>query len=593
MPLFQWNATFDTGHPVIDQQHRKLVHLINQLDEAVAIRLDGCFPKGLLQQLTDYTQYHFSTEEALMQQCSSVPKAQALSHREEHAAFIHQLSAFSIETDDESKVQQLLCYLVEWLGNHILITDKEMVSFFNTDACSTHPDVIATADKQLLEALYESEARFRLLADSAPALLWLSDERGERTFFNQTWLDLTGAAKSDVMQDGWEQLIHADERADYQACYNSAHQQQQPYDVEFRIRAKEGGYCWLHEKAVPRTLSNGSFIGMIGSSMDVTVLKEAHQLQQSLNDELHVRVDARTQDLVDKNKQLRAFHLKLQQEKYQQAKLIGQLQDARQHLIQTEKMAAIGHLAAGVAHEINNPIGYVNSNITTLEGYVGDLVRLLDGYASMEGSLEQHPDYAVFCSLKEKISPAYLVGDIKDLIEESKEGLGRVKQIVQGLKDFSRSETNDWQYADIHDCLDTTLNVARNEIKYKAKIIKDYGDLPEVECLPHQLNQVFMNILVNAAQAIEAQGCITLRTRATHGIVTVEITDDGGGIAAENLNNIFNPFFTTKPVGLGTGLGLSISYDIVQQHQGTLTVDSHLGEGTTFKIELPIAPLTR
>ncbi len=265
------------------------------------------------------------------------------------------------------------------------------------------------------------------------------------------------------------------------------------------------------------------------------------------------------------------------------------LEDTQQQLLQSEKMASIGQLAAGVAHEINNPIGYVHSNLGSLEGYVNDIFRMLEVYAGVERS---HPGEATIFAeakaLREKLDIDFLKDDVHALLAETREGIGRVKKIVQDLKDFSRTGAEDeWQWADLHKGIDSTLNIVNNEIKYKAKVVKEYGTLPEIECLPSQLNQVFMNLLVNASHAIEAQGTITVRTGADESSLWVSVSDTGSGIAPENLKRIFEPFFTTKPVGKGTGLGLSLSYSILQKHGGRLEVESELGRGTTFRITLP------
>ena len=266
-----------------------------------------------------------------------------------------------------------------------------------------------------------------------------------------------------------------------------------------------------------------------------------------------------------------------------------QLKEAQAQLLQSEKMASIGQLAAGVAHEINNPIGYVHSNLGSLEGYIQDIFRILEVYAEVERDHpEQAPLFAGVKAMRQKLDIDFLKEDVHALLGETREGIGRVKKIVQDLKDFSRTGAEDeWQWADLHRGIDSTLNIVNNEIKYKAKVVKEYGTLPEIECLPSQLNQVFMNLLVNAAHAIDAQGTITVRTGADADSLWVEIADTGSGIAPENLTRIFEPFFTTKPVGKGTGLGLSLSYSIVQKHGGRIEVDSARGRGTTFRITLP------
>ncbi len=264
------------------------------------------------------------------------------------------------------------------------------------------------------------------------------------------------------------------------------------------------------------------------------------------------------------------------------------LEDTQNQLLQSEKMASIGHLAAGVAHEINNPIGFVYSNLGTLGTYMRDIFALLEAYEAMERAPGADKVQAVR-HLKDRIDLAFLRNDIVELMSESRDGITRVKKIVQDLKDFShQGGDEDWQWALLHDGLDTTLNIVNNEIKYKAKVVKEYGDIPEIQCLSSQINQVLMNILVNAAHAIESDGIITIRTAERDGEVRVEVSDTGSGIAPEHLTRIFDPFFTTKPVGKGTGLGLSLSYSIVQKHHGRIEVESELGKGTTFRVCLPV-----
>jgi signal transduction histidine kinase len=259
------------------------------------------------------------------------------------------------------------------------------------------------------------------------------------------------------------------------------------------------------------------------------------------------------------------------------AEINARLTHAQAQLEQSGRMAAIGQLAAGVAHEINNPIGYVYSNVGTLEGY---MERLLGRLTSSLGpvALEADP------GLRE------LVEDVPALLAETREGLDRVRKIVQDLKDFSRGgEHDEWEWADLNAGLQSTLNIANNEIRYKGRLVRQLGPLPEVQCLPSQLNQVFLNLVVNAAHAIERGGEIRVSTAQEGDRVRIEVADDGCGIPEEIRDRIFEPFFTTKPVGQGTGLGLSLSYAIVRKHRGTIEVRSAPGAGTTFSIALPIA----
>lgn len=265
----------------------------------------------------------------------------------------------------------------------------------------------------------------------------------------------------------------------------------------------------------------------------------------------------------------------------EQNALQAQLEQANRQLLQSEKLAAIGQLAAGVAHEINNPVGYVYSNLQSLDSYLSDLFRLTEAVGRAE-SLED------LKTIKHNIDYEFLRDDLKALLVESKEGIERVKTIIAAMRDFSHIEEEEFKPADIHRGIETTLNLVNNELKYKAKVIRDFGDLPDVECIISQVNQVVMNLLVNAAHAIEGFGTITIRTRRQGNFAVIEIEDNGKGIAPEHLNRVFEPFFTTKPVGKGTGLGLSLSFNIIEKHEGELLVESIQGKGTCFRIKLPL-----
>jgi two-component system NtrC family sensor kinase len=265
----------------------------------------------------------------------------------------------------------------------------------------------------------------------------------------------------------------------------------------------------------------------------------------------------------------------------------SRLEEAQNQLLQSEKMASIGQLAAGVAHEINNPVGFVNSNLTSLKRYVDGLLKLVATYEASEGALapDQQKNVAL---VKKEVDLEYLREDLPALLAESADGLGRVKRIVQDLKDFSRVDNADWSQADLNAGLDSTLNVVNSEVKYKAEIRKQYSVLPPVRCLAAQLNQVFMNFIVNAAHAIEEHGVITLSTGHAGDWVWVEVADTGCGMSAEVQKRIFEPFYTTKPVGKGTGLGLSLSFSIVQKHKGVIKVRSEPGKGSALRVWIPV-----
>jgi len=265
---------------------------------------------------------------------------------------------------------------------------------------------------------------------------------------------------------------------------------------------------------------------------------------------------------------------------------IDERKQLESQLVQSEKLASLGQLAAGVAHEINNPVGFISSNLGALDGYFKQLQQMLDAYRQAEAAIGDDQLEA----LRQRLDLDFLREDIPTLIRESKEGIGRVAQIVKDLKDFSRVDNDqNWQWANLQQGIDSTLNIVASELKYKADVIKHYAPLPEIECLASQLNQVVMNLVINAAQAIGPErGTITISNGVEGESIWLEVADNGCGIAPDALQNIFDPFFTTKPVGEGTGLGLSLSYGIVKKHHGEISVSSELGKGTTFRVVLPI-----
>ncbi|ADE11539.1 histidine kinase [Sideroxydans lithotrophicus ES-1] len=492
---FVWDDKFNTGVETVDEQHHKLVDLINQLG-AISTHQSGTNElDDILNELASYTAYHFSVEEKLMKQ-SGVDAAHQDAHLKAHQHFTAQvLLAAKILMDgadvSSQMVPSLLKYLTNWLVQHILGADKRMTQEVlalqagasHEEATRKATDFMTQASNVLLEALNEMYGRL-----------------GDKTL--------------EVIQKNQE-------------------------------------------------------------------LEKEHEALQALNEQLEERVKQRTASLEQANRKLMASNEELKQ-------LNERFESTQNQLLQSEKMASIGQLAAGVAHEINNPVGFVNSNMGTLGKYITSMFRVIDAYAAAESGNDGSALEAV-ARVKQEVDFPYLVEDIPNLLQESQDGLARVKRIVQDLKDFSHVDESNWQHANIEHGIDSTLNVVNNELKYKAEVVKEYAGLPDVECMPSQLNQVFMNLLVNAAHAIDKQGTITVRT----GIkgddeIWVEVQDTGKGIAPEHINRIFDPFFTTKPVGQGTGLGLSLSYGIVQKHHGRIEVKSEVGKGSTFRVCLPV-----
>ena len=425
-----------------------------------------------------------------------------------------------------------------------------------------------TERKRVEKSLLESEEKFRVMSASAQDAIIMIDNDGNISFWNAAAEKIFGHTELEALGKNLHLLLTP---------------------ARFREAAGKG---FAHF----RQSGEGALIGKTLELMALHKNGNEFQIELSLS---AVNISGRWQAIgiirnITERKQVEV-QLVAQYEHVERinAQLLEanqQLKQAQGQLMQSEKMAAIGLLAAGVAHEINNPIGYVNSNLGTLEKYLADIFVALDKYEAAETLLDtNNPTIEDLLQFKKKADLKYIREDTKSLLAESHQGLERVKKIILDLKEFSHADSDDqWMWADIHHGLDSTLNVVWNELKYKCEVIKEYGTLPKIYQLPSELNQVFMNLLVNAAQAIEVRGTITLRTGQEGDRIWVEVSDTGKGIPAKDFPRLFDPFFTTKPVGKGTGLGLSVSYKIVEKHHGKIEVHSEVGKGSTFRVWLPV-----
>lgn len=491
---FIWDAKFNTGVGVVDEQHHKLVDIINRLGAISAQQTSAAELNAILTELANYTVYHFDTEQQLMKQYA-VDAAHQLSHIKAHQHFTAQVGVAAKilqgSTDATHQiVVPLLKYLTNWLVQHILGSDTRMVQEIlalqagssHADATRKANDVMTQAANVLLEALNEMYGKL-----------------GDKTL--------------EVIQKNQE-------------------------------------------------------------------LEAEREALRILNEQLELRVRQRTAAVEQANRQLLASNAELKQ-------LNEQLESAHLQLLQAEKMASVGQLAAGVAHEINNPVGFVNSNLGTLGKYLASLSKVIAAYdaadAQSGGQL-----VSALAPVKKEADLNFINEDIPVLLKESRDGLSRVTRIVQDLMDFSHVDESGWQLGDIEAGIDSTLKLVEGEFRQKVAVVKNYAGIPQIECMPSQLNQVFMNLLLNAAQAIETSGTVTVGSGTGANEIWIEVADTGKGIAPEHLNRIFEPFFTTKPVGKGTGLGLSLAYSIVQKHHGRIEVTSEIGKGSAFRVFLPL-----
>lgn len=446
------------------------------------------------------------------------------------------------------------------LGVHELLANSEASR--NLVACT----ILVAIERKKLERRYQDEARvLTYVLSHTPNFVFWKDRQSNYLGCNETFAQAAGleSALEIVGKSDYELAWTREESDSYRKCDRQVMDNDLALvDIEETQLQAGGQELIILTSKVPLKNPDGEVIGMIGIYTDITARKRAeHEIAEYAR-----QMEAANADLVSSHHQL----------------------------IQAEKMASIGQLAAGVAHDINNPVSFVMSNLGTLREYAGILEDLLTRYGALADSLggevsgDVHDLLQGIQDKKDEHDLGYILADLKQLLGESLEGAYRIKNIVVSLKSFARPD-NEWTSdVDINDGIETTLKVVNHELKYNCTILKEFGELPGVRGNPGQLNQVFMNLLVNAGHAIEHRGEIAIRTWADPDYIRIRIADNGKGIAPEHLNRIFDPFFTTKPVGKGTGLGLSISYGIVQKHGGSIEATSEVGKGTVFLVSLPV-----
>ena len=332
--------------------------------------------------------------------------------------------------------------------------------------------------------------------------------------------------------------------------------------------------------ALPQARESGTWVGSLPIGERVITLHLHHH--NDAGGDAFLALFQHVDGPEDYERELQQRHAELRQ-------AYLRLNGTQEKLLQSEKMASIGQLAAGVAHEINNPIGYVHSNLGSLQEYLRSLFTVIEAYERALRAPDPKALIPEIDDIRDRLDIDFISRDLPQLMAESREGIERVTRIVRDLKDFSYSGRDEsWKLVDLHAGLESTINIIWNELKYKVTLERRYGELPMIECLPSELNQVYMNLLLNAGHAIADRGNIAVSTGVSGDEVWVEFKDDGAGISPELRQRIFDPFFTTKPVGSGTGLGLSISYGIINKHHGRIDLDSTVGEGSCFRIVLPI-----
>ncbi len=436
---------------------------------------------------------------------------------------------------------------------------------------------------------------FRQQATDAHSIASIADAAGNILYANDKFCEVSGYAREELIGQN-HRIVKSDSHppeffSDMWQTISSG----QVWHGRIRNRAKSGHHYWVETTIVPMMNEDGVPDRYISLRTDITHIMDMEEAVRKANVLLEQKVAERTRDLEQAKLQLemdlvdRERNQEALQQSYNELEsLHQQLKDAQQYLMQSEKLAAVGQLAAGMAHEINNPIGFVTSNLTSMERYLATLKSLLALYIKLEAQLSEDTRTEIVAERK-RADLDFVLEDSQILLDECRGGLDRVRKIVRDLRNFARIDTqSEWQLVDLSQSLDSTLDLLGEEYAKGVEIRRDYGLHTQVECNISELNQVFVGLLNNAIQAMKSGGTITLRSGQTGDQAWVEIEDTGEGIPDEVLPHIFDPFFTTRPVGKGSGLGLSMSYGIVRKHGGKISVRSRVGEGTAFRVELPL-----
>ncbi|MEM9817996.1 MAG: ATP-binding protein [Cyanobacteria bacterium P01_D01_bin.6] len=416
---------------------------------------------------------------------------------------------------------------------------------------------------RLIEKLTESERRYRELVESLREIVFECDHQGHLTFINRAWTEILGYSVKDSIGQALDDFMDRVDAAKWQSLL----QQQKDCCVELKFSHQNGEILCLE-----LSMRFSRDAKLLGSLINVTERKQVEFILKQTNEALEDKVQERTSELIASNRELKIA--------------LQQLQQAQGQLIQQEKMSSLGQLVAGVAHEINNPVSFIHGNIVHIHQYVQDLLRLVQKYQ------EHYPNPNLDIKTEiEDIDLNFIRQDLPKILSSMETGSDRIREVVLSLRNFSRLDEAESKAVDLHEGIESSLVILNPRLKKGIKIVKSYDQLPRVECYPAQLNQVFMNILTNALDALQAYELkapqITIRTEAiANHQVRVMISDNGPGIAPEISQKIFDPFFTTKPVGIGTGLGLGICYQIIERHQGQIQVVSS-DKGAKFIITLP------
>ncbi len=458
-----------------------------------------------------------------------------------------------------------------------------------------------TEIKQTQGKLEESEERLDSALRAVNEGIWDWDLANNKMIFDSRFYSMAGYEPNEFESSitEWKKRIHKNDLALSQHNLQMhIHGKTDFYDTEFQFMRKNKKWMWIRSrgKAIERDI-NGTALRIIGTHTDITDRKIVEIELTKYKDKLEELVIERTkkikqlnESLLNSNNELRKLNEELTIQKANLENLLEELRSTQEQLIQSEKLASIGILTAGIAHEINNPINFISSGVIGLEVEIDNLLSVMFYLNKKCTAVQGGEAKSLFAEMKEKFEVDTTIENIPKLISSIKTGVDRTTNIVKGLRTFSRLDTENKVEADINELIESSLTLLYNRYKHKITIEKHYGNLNKTMCFPGKLSQVFLNIIMNSVQAIEEEGVITIVTKyiKKNQMITVQIADTGSGIPQEKLSKIFDPFYTTKQVGLGTGLGLPIVLGIIKDHGGNIVIESELGKGTTCNINLPV-----
>lgn len=428
------------------------------------------------------------------------------------------------------------------------------------------------------EIIREQMEKYRVLLTDIKDAYFEVDVLGNFTVVNSAMCNALGYGPEELIGSKYHKVVDKKGAKKLQQAVEKLHRNDEPVNLLDMEAAKKDGTKVIYEAMVSVIKeTDGVVVGFRGVGRDVTRRRQ-----------MEAELKKNQEDLIKKNKEIDESRKDIQLALVRLEKAHEELKASQLKILQQEKMASIGQLAAGVAHELNNPMSFISSNLGTLEKYIN---RLVDFIRAQSEALKSVQNDAVLKKMDKKrleVKLDFILEDARVLLKESLDGSDRVKTIVHELNSFSRMDEEEYKKSDINECIESAITIVWNELKYKSKLEKNYGSLPLTVCYPRQMNQVFVNLLINAVNAIVDKGVIAIKTWHQDGFVWIAVSDTGIGIPGKNLARIFEPFFTTKETGKGTGLGLSITYEIIQRHKGEISVTSEAGKGTTFTIKIPV-----